>query len=431
MKTSTLALVCTAAGIASAVPVTSPAAQGISIALQKRSSSRVSLAKNGVIQPDALARHIERVERKYTRGNHAYKERTGTDLFPNLGRGKSKRQSVLLTDEQDELWAGEISIGTPGQKFLIDFDTGSADLWVPSSSCRDDGCQNKNVYTFSSSSTAKKVTSSQKFNISYGDGSTASGPIYTDTVSAGGLSVTNQSFSAVTSESSSFSDDPSDGIMGLAFSSISSIGAPTFIENLASQGAISSSVFSMYLAANNSELYLGGTNSTLYTGDITYTNLTSRSYWLTNGSSNVSGTEAYSGPMIIDSGTTLIVGEKRSVEAWWKQVDNAMRCPSFVCGTSGYYLFPCSSPPNITFAFGGASYNIDPDYFSIGAVDNFGEICVGGIVGSSGVPDHAWVVGMCSCATSIRCLMRRTAVLASRTWRDRPLTYFLSCMNNI
>ncbi|CAE6402266.1 hypothetical protein ACGC1H_000207 [Rhizoctonia solani] len=393
MRTSTLTLACAAAGAASAIPLTTPSHKGISIPLRKRSHVRASLAKDGVIQPEALAHHIERVERKYTRGNRAYKQRTGVDLFANLGKVISKRQGVPLADEAEELWAGEISIGTPGQTFLIDFDTGSADLWIPSASCQSEGCRNKNVYTSSSSSTAKEVTTSQKFSISYGDGSTASGPVYTDTVSAGGLSVTNQSFSAVTSESSSFSQDPSDGIMGLAFSSISSIGAPTFIENLASQGTISSSAFSMYLASNNSQLYLGGTNSSLYTGDITYTDLQSKTYWLTNGSSSVDGAEAYSGSMIIDSGTTLIVGEERSVKAWWEKVKYATHCPSFICGASGYYMFPCNSPPNVTFGFGGASYNVNSDYFNLGAVDRFGEVCVGGIVGSSGVPDNAWIVG--------------------------------------
>jgi hypothetical protein len=38
-----------------------------------------------------------------------------------------KRQSESLTDEdQDEEWAGTISIGTPAQSFLIDFDSKSS-----------------------------------------------------------------------------------------------------------------------------------------------------------------------------------------------------------------------------------------------------------------------------------------------------------------
>lgn len=93
---------------------------------------------------------------------------------------KRATASEPLTDEEDdEEWAGTISIGTPAQSFLIDFDTGSSDLWVPSSSCTSSTCSSKNKYTASKSSTGSKKSGT--FSIEYGDGSTVSGPVYTDT----------------------------------------------------------------------------------------------------------------------------------------------------------------------------------------------------------------------------------------------------------
>jgi hypothetical protein len=93
---------------------------------------------------------------------------------------------------------GTISIGTPSQNFIIDFDTGSSDLWVPSSKCTTD-CgmlsifilnrkistifwflANFNKYTSSASTTY--VANGKKFSISYGDGSSATGFFSTDTV---------------------------------------------------------------------------------------------------------------------------------------------------------------------------------------------------------------------------------------------------------
>ncbi|QRW23991.1 aspartyl protease [Rhizoctonia solani] len=284
----------------------------ISIPLHKRGSP---LNKDGKIIPSALARQVAKVQ------------------------NKAKRQAEPLIDEEDDLlWAGTITIGTPGQSFLIDFDTGSADLWVPSSSCRTSGCSPHKKYTASSSSTSKSQSGS--FSIQYGDGSTASGPIYSDTVTVGGLSVTSQYFSPVTSESSSFASDPEDGIMG----------------------EISSPVFSFRLATTGSELYLGGTNAAKYSGSITYVPLTSKTYWLTTGSSSIGSTVGYSGAMIIDSGTTIIVGR---------------------------HLLP----PTVSFTFNGAKFTIPSSDFNLGTIDNAGTRCVGAIVGTSGVPANAWIVG--------------------------------------
>ncbi|KAB5590488.1 Aspartic protease [Ceratobasidium theobromae] len=376
-----------------AAPVIDPAPEynGITIPLRKRTSTW--LAKDGVIQPKALARHLVRVESKYYQGNKAYKKQTGVDLFKNLGKANFKRQTVPLTDEQEELWAGEISIGTPAQTFLINFDTGSADLWVPSSFCRGPGCRDKHTYSPTSSSTTQEVPTDRGFSISYADGSAASGPVYTDIVTVAGLSATNQSFSAVTLESWSFSSDPSDGIMGLAFSSISNIGSPTPIESLAAQGKVSSPVFSMYLASNSSALYVGGINPSVYSGNITFLELTSKTWWLINGTSSVGGTQAYSGGMTVDSGTTLIVGPFESVDAWWANVPGASRCPETICEGRGFYTFPCNSPPSISFTFSGVTYNVNPNYFNIGAIDYLNQTCMGAVVGSGGGPDDTWVLG--------------------------------------
>ena len=47
----------------------------------------------------------------------------------NHTEGFEKRQKEALTDEENDLeWAGTISIGTPAQSFLIDFDSTYYDL---------------------------------------------------------------------------------------------------------------------------------------------------------------------------------------------------------------------------------------------------------------------------------------------------------------
>lgn len=153
---------------------------------------------------------------------------------------KAKRVSgsaVTTPEDQDEAWLTPVQIGTPAQTLNLDFDSGSSDLWVFSTSTPASSSRGHTTYAPGKSSSAK-LKSGYSWSISYGDGSSSSGTVYNDKVTVGGVSYASQAVEAASKVSTEFAQETNlDGLLGLAFSTINSVrptAQKTFFDNIKS-----------------------------------------------------------------------------------------------------------------------------------------------------------------------------------------------------
>jgi hypothetical protein len=292
-----------------------------------------------------------------------------------------------------------MSFGSPAQAFEVIFDTGSSNVWVPSTKCSESACSGKAKYDSSKSSTY--IANGTKFEILYGSGP-VSGFLSEDNIAVGGLSLNKFTFAEVTDVTGlgpAFSVGKFDGIAGLGYPSISVDGLPTFFGELSRQGIVSENEFAFYLEpasgitpATTGELFLGGSDPSHYTGTVTYVPLISDTYWqvalddLTVGGKSSTTTKK----AIVDSGTSLLAGPTDEVKAIAKSVGAK---PFFL--NPNEYTVDCtaiSSLPDIAFGLGGQQYTLTGKDYVIN-VENVE--CLFGMTGID-VPAPAgplWIAG--------------------------------------
>ncbi|TGO38703.1 hypothetical protein BHYA_0069g00230 [Botrytis hyacinthi] len=259
----------------------------------------------------------------------------------------------------DVSYVAPVVIG--GATYSLIVDTGSSNTWCGAQSA----CER--------SSTG--VASGGTVSVSYGSGS-FSGREYTDVVSFGGLTVESQSIGAATS-SSGFSTV--DGILGVGpvdltqdtVSGLSTV--PTFMDNLLSQGSISSEVLGVYFKPEsgsdnddtNGELTLGGVDRTKFTGPLTYfptaTSGQASSYWGINIAGFTYGSTTLGGAAtgIVDTGTTLIyiptAAYNRFLTATGGRTESA----------SGLSVFTTKPTSNFSIKFGATTYTLTPAQYLV------------------------------------------------------------------
>lgn len=179
---------------------------------------------------------------------------------------------------------GNIQIGTPGQTFVVVFDTGSGNLLVPSAECTSEACRAHAQYQMQHSETAVRTRCDgaqqtgnkppdDEVTVVFGTGEIW-GRCVQDQICLGGKC--NQgTFIAATYESRSpFKAFVFDGVLGLALQQMSQGPEFSFMERLRESRTLRQSVFAVFLSEDDSE------NSEVTFGKVRPDHLASDLFWV-------------------------------------------------------------------------------------------------------------------------------------------------------
>ncbi|PGH02346.1 hypothetical protein AJ80_08868 [Polytolypa hystricis UAMH7299] len=375
-------------------------------ALQQKSKIQKRSFKVDVIQrrdyvPNGLAA-IRKAQRKFGMiPTHIDLGALDIQFEPGVEREALSKAATSLENgevqnmptQNDVQYLSPVTIG--GQEFVMNFDTGSADTWVFNTQLDEATNQGHGVFDPKKSTTFKDIEGGT-FSIRYGDGSFASGTLGTDTVDIGGATVENQAFGLPNNVSSSFAaDEASDGLVGLAFSRLSTMRPErqtTFFEKVAP--FLEQPVLAAQLKSGAPGSYEFGTvDDAKFSGDmINVTVDTSRGFWeipssffMIGNGADLQTIQTGVQTAIIDTGTTLMLLNPEVVEAYYAQVEGAE--PSV---RAGGYVYPCDSErPDLYVSVGDDHLaripGEDITFARVGReVNTKREYCFGGIQSNEG-----------------------------------------------
>uniref|UniRef100_A0A674I9Q8 renin n=1 Tax=Terrapene triunguis TaxID=2587831 RepID=A0A674I9Q8_9SAUR len=264
-----------------------------------------------------------------------------SDVFPALKQNKyagatgprNGTAPTILTNYLDTQYFGEISIGTPAQTFKVVFDTGSANLWVPSYRCSPlySACVSHNRYDSSKSRTY--LENGTGFAIQYGSGS-VKGFLSQDVVMVSAGKVADIPIIQVFAEATALPAFPFifarfDGVLGMGYPSQAIDGITPVFDRILSQQILKEDVFSVYysrwvnsLLKPGGEIILGGSDPAYYTGDFHYLNVNKNGYWqISMKGSTLFCKEGCS--VAIDTGASYITGPAGSIAVLMRAIQAA------------------------------------------------------------------------------------------------------------
>ena len=276
-------------------------------------------------------------------------------------------------------------------------DTGSSNLWVPSTRCSSIACYLHRRYDASASSSYHE--NGTEFKIQYGTGA-LEGVISNDELHLGDLVIKSQDFAESTVEPGfTFAVGRFDGILGLGYDTIAVQHVTPPFYNLINNNLLAEPLFGVWLGstdgAEGGEITFGGVDKNHFTGKITWAPVVRKGYWevvLEEVLFDGKPIELTSNRAAIDTGSSLIALPKAEAETINSRLGGKKNW-------SGQYVIDCASRanlPDVAFKFAGVLYSLSAFEYTLEMAGfNGGEpSCVSGFMGLDGLPEgFPWIVG--------------------------------------
>jgi len=300
---------------------------------------------------------------------HAQKARLEARAQEMMGHEAS--HEVPVKDHMNTQYFVNVSVGTPEQEFLVVPDTGSSNLWIYSSRCHSVPCLTHDTFDASKSDTYEPRGDS--FDILYGSGG-VSGYTSKDIATFGDIPAPMEFGEIKKVSGVTFYVSPMDGILGLAYDTISVNNLPTWLMST----DLEDKSFGFVLHNNPEESYMTipGFDVEGYTLKQTH-NVIEQTYWNLNMVS-VTGpngvTETPGLKAAIDSGTSLIVGSADVIDPIIKGIEVAQDCSNL------------HELPEITFKIDHEDYPLSAEDYVVQITQGNQTQCLMGIMAMA-VPD--------------------------------------------
>ncbi|GAA5814389.1 hypothetical protein MFLAVUS_007885 [Mucor flavus] len=302
---------------------------------------------------------------------------------------------------------GEISVGSPPQKFNVIFDTGSSDLWVVSSKCESDICSSHTKFDYHQSTTYnsdkergdedeeeedEEDEEAEKIQVHYGTGS-MQGNLGRDTVrlANGAIEIKNQVIADAYTLSRDFIGTPFHGIFGLGLAGLSSSQHDPPFQSIIDQNLIDKPIFGIYSQHNAGEIDFGGVDTSRFEGEISYVDNIDTSYWMMSVDKfEFQDKEFLSRKAIIDSGSTLIIMNKQDSTLYHSVI------PGATSNGDGTWSFPCKSVNNLDpllIQMGETTLTIPTDKLFLTPISSTSTNCLSGVSNQEMEHENTWILG--------------------------------------